>query len=459
MLQDVIHPPEQQLPLENISSPISAQMFEFSDHDLFPENLPNSDVSSCSNNCCYEENSSYTANLSFTSYASDGTGMYSNNNVNSSNNCNANDIINTIITNNNLSMIFDSKDENENNFTSSINLLPSSSNLPYPIPLMITTQEEQFDFSSLQVPQFPLTDVINGFSQYSPDLIGPLSGSGPPLPSIFEDDCLSSLPSSYASLDPCSPSCSFIDPSVGSFFTSTTPLSTDCGSGIFLGGILMGSELQQELDFQGDNSNGLYVTDTVQRVFSPTDIQALNNDNQQLVNGCSNNNTTPLTSELTSLEESSYKVGRLSVEERKEKIHRYMKKRNERNFSKKIKYACRKTLADSRPRVRGRFAKNDDFRDTVRNSCNNLEDDDDEVVGKEEDEMVDSSNIFAHISGVNSFKCNSPFNLGSDHIMHHYLMELGHILYNFACAWNPPFFSHYFCSTTVTITIKIKDNK
>ncbi|KAF2603119.1 hypothetical protein F2Q70_00025188 [Brassica cretica] len=38
-----------------------------------------------------------------------------------------------------------------------------------------------------------------------------------------------------------------------------------------------------------------------------------------------------------------------------------MKKRNERNFSKKIKYACRKTLADSRARVRGRFAKNNEF--------------------------------------------------------------------------------------------------
>jgi len=27
---------------------------------------------------------------------------------------------------------------------------------------------------------------------------------------------------------------------------------------------------------------------------------------------------------------------------------------------------------------------------------------------KEEEDMVDSSDIFAHISGVNSFKCNYP---------------------------------------------------
>ncbi|KAF5194552.1 Cct motif family protein, partial [Thalictrum thalictroides] len=126
-----------------------------------------------------------------------------------------------------------------------------------------------------------------------------------------------------------------------------------------------------------------------------------------LVNGVG---SSTLTSEISNLEESAYKIGRLSVEERKERIHRYMKKRNERNFSKKIKYACRKTLADSRPRVRGRFAKNDDFGESARpNSSSNHEDEDDEeVTVKEEEEMVDSSDIFSHISGVNSFKCNYP---------------------------------------------------
>ncbi|KAL1558089.1 hypothetical protein AAHA92_08596 [Salvia divinorum] len=48
-----------------------------------------------------------------------------------------------------------------------------------------------------------------------------------------------------------------------------------------------------------------------------------------------------------------------SPEEKKERIERYRSKRNLRNFNKKIKYECRKTLADSRPRVRGRFARND----------------------------------------------------------------------------------------------------
>uniref|UniRef100_A0ACD5U1X2 Uncharacterized protein n=1 Tax=Avena sativa TaxID=4498 RepID=A0ACD5U1X2_AVESA len=54
----------------------------------------------------------------------------------------------------------------------------------------------------------------------------------------------------------------------------------------------------------------------------------------------------------------SEKVGRYSAEERKERIERYRSKRQQRNFHKKITYACRKTLADSRPRVQGRFARN-----------------------------------------------------------------------------------------------------
>ncbi|XP_021912128.1 two-component response regulator-like PRR37 [Carica papaya] len=59
-------------------------------------------------------------------------------------------------------------------------------------------------------------------------------------------------------------------------------------------------------------------------------------------------------------EESNIKVGRYSVEERKDRILRYLKKRNQRNFNKTIKYACRKTLADRRVRIRGRFARNNE---------------------------------------------------------------------------------------------------
>lgn len=45
----------------------------------------------------------------------------------------------------------------------------------------------------------------------------------------------------------------------------------------------------------------------------------------------------PAATEASTLEDQSFKSARISVEERREKIHRYIKKRNERNFSKKIK--------------------------------------------------------------------------------------------------------------------------
>ncbi|KMT17230.1 hypothetical protein BVRB_2g039310 [Beta vulgaris subsp. vulgaris] len=62
--------------------------------------------------------------------------------------------------------------------------------------------------------------------------------------------------------------------------------------------------------------------------------------------------------ESSGSENSSTKVRKYSAEEKKDRILRYLKKRNQRNFRKTIKYVCRKTLADRRVRIRGRFAKN-----------------------------------------------------------------------------------------------------
>ncbi|KAK7404637.1 hypothetical protein VNO78_05592 [Psophocarpus tetragonolobus] len=47
-----------------------------------------------------------------------------------------------------------------------------------------------------------------------------------------------------------------------------------------------------------------------------------------------------------------------SLEEKKVRIERYRINRNQRKFGKKVKYSCRKTLADNRARIGGRFAKN-----------------------------------------------------------------------------------------------------
>ncbi|XP_042447791.1 zinc finger protein CO3-like [Zingiber officinale] len=59
--------------------------------------------------------------------------------------------------------------------------------------------------------------------------------------------------------------------------------------------------------------------------------------------------------------DASHRMARYSAEERKERIERYRSKRNRRNFHKKIAYACRKTLADSRPRVKGRFTRKEEM--------------------------------------------------------------------------------------------------
>ncbi|XAR56899.1 hypothetical protein NMG60_11037536 [Bertholletia excelsa] len=68
-----------------------------------------------------------------------------------------------------------------------------------------------------------------------------------------------------------------------------------------------------------------------------------------------------VTQVAAAMEEQGAKVGKYSVEERKDRILRYLKKRKQRNFNKTIKYACRKTLADKRVRVRGRFARNNEL--------------------------------------------------------------------------------------------------
>ena len=45
------------------------------------------------------------------------------------------------------------------------------------------------------------------------------------------------------------------------------------------------------------------------------------------------------------------------AERRAEAIARYLKKRKDRNFEKKVRYASRKRLAEARPRVRGQFVR------------------------------------------------------------------------------------------------------
>ncbi|CAK9327057.1 unnamed protein product [Citrullus colocynthis] len=85
----------------------------------------------------------------------------------------------------------------------------------------------------------------------------------------------------------------------------------------------------------------------VRRVYSSGDLQG------RTERACS--------SESSLIIEGMTKACRYSPEEKRERIERYKTKRNQRNFNKKIKYECRKTLADSRKRIRGRFARNEEI--------------------------------------------------------------------------------------------------
>ncbi|KAI3706986.1 hypothetical protein L6452_25126 [Arctium lappa] len=117
-------------------------------------------------------------------------------------------------------------------------------------------------------------------------------------------------------------------------------------------GLIESPNLHSQLLTSPDNC---FSSTHMRRVCSTGDLQSpkVNQTSQRL-------SSSPLATESSFMEDANFKVGRYNAEERKEKILRYRAKRTQRNFNKTIKYACRKTLADNRPRIRGRFARNDE---------------------------------------------------------------------------------------------------
>lgn len=58
--------------------------------------------------------------------------------------------------------------------------------------------------------------------------------------------------------------------------------------------------------------------------------------------------------------DSVYRIGRYSLAERHDRIKRYRDKRAMRNYNRRVKYDCRKVIADKRVRVHGRFVRRED---------------------------------------------------------------------------------------------------
>ncbi|KAJ1379460.1 CCT domain [Sesbania bispinosa] len=96
------------------------------------------------------------------------------------------------------------------------------------------------------------------------------------------------------------------------------------------------------LDIPGIDFNTVYG---MRRSFSEGDIKTLGNGNLNIIQS-------PL--------ERPFLISNCTSEERRQKLSRYRNKKTKRNFGRKIKYACRKALADSQPRIRGRFARTDE---------------------------------------------------------------------------------------------------
>ncbi|KAL3521638.1 hypothetical protein ACH5RR_019787 [Cinchona calisaya] len=95
------------------------------------------------------------------------------------------------------------------------------------------------------------------------------------------------------------------------------------------------------LDFPGMDLGAVYG---MRRAFSEGDIKTLGNGNINLIHSPVGQGQPQINTSCMS-------------EDRKEKLSRYRNKKTKRNFGRKIKYACRKALADTQPRIRGRFAK------------------------------------------------------------------------------------------------------
>ncbi|XP_055811960.1 two-component response regulator-like PRR1 [Solanum dulcamara] len=352
-------------------SPLNDQILNFCESELFSE-IQNSDVASSSNNCCYDEQSSYstttTTNFDLNKFQNNGE---KNDETITKTATSTTDVSpDNVDYNNNMSIIFDTQDEIDNDISASIDITPSAN---FTVPdHFLQQQEEQFDVNPLNNHH---GSVIPLSHQYH-------SLMGPPLGHVYEDESLSSIPpymQGLASTSSTSPCHALIDRNMINYLKGNLNNTMNSeASAIFAAAahsaLFFGSQLlpNQELDFQGENGR-IFRPDSLSRIYN-NELQALSNESQHLVSGAGCSNT--LATEITSFEDPTFKSGRCSVEARREKIHRYMKKRNERNFSKKIKYACRKTLADSRPRVRGRFARNDEFGEASKaNSCGTIEKD------------------------------------------------------------------------------------
>lgn len=110
--------------------------------------------------------------------------------------------------------------------------------------------------------------------------------------------------------------------------------------------------------------------------------------------------TVPTLEEYTAICNKNGRIGIYTKEERLVLIARYRAKRNRRVWKKKVRYECRKDLADKRCRVKGRFVKRDNNNHEINSQ------------GSEEN----NTNLFGPKDDLQNFKVNVIGGGGGDRL-------------------------------------------
>lgn len=212
-------------------------------------------------------------------------------NVISPSRINNDDNNNNNMSNNDLSIMFDTQEDHqiENDISASIEFTQDG-NFSIPHHLLQTQHQDLFDMNSLNDQHMKMTDHVSDGSLHQPyphdhhhqqhhhqPPIVPLMG--PPLGHYYEDDSLSSIPS-YMRV-PTSSSSPLLDPSLANYLplnTNTNMPNAECSAILAAaaaaapgGSLFFGTEFPpvQEMDFQGDSSR-LFCPDSLPRVYNCT---------------------------------------------------------------------------------------------------------------------------------------------------------------------------------------------
>ncbi|GAV71398.1 CCT domain-containing protein [Cephalotus follicularis] len=205
------------------------------------------------------------------------------------------------------------------------------------------------------------SSYIGGDYTTTPSLVIPQLGEFDSVHSSSSSGAGSSCHNSPSSMVSCCCGCNTYEPSLIQRSISSHSLQNNHGIHYHY------HHFNTHHEFLDSDTNG-----PVRRVFSTGDLQGV------YMGQHSSRSGSPLSSESIAIIEGMGKACRYSPEEKKERIERYKSKRSQRNFNKKIKYACRKTLADSRPRIRGRFARNDEIENNSQVQWSQISGEDDE---------------------------------------------------------------------------------